>query len=113
MSNLTHILESSTEPIFPETTFTVSTTDILQLDATTATEKLEPLWNFGPHEIISIAIVGVSVLTARKSHEVSESKEIDENTIEGIFVTRSDWENLNKPSEIQPCPSKSSIKSFI
>lgn len=97
----------------------------------TTQESVHELWAFGAHEIISIAIVGVSVLTAlfiaalyytykfcrcchrcRKEEEISAPAVEDANNIEGIFVTRADWEKPKEP-EIRPIPSNSSIKSFL
>ena len=97
---------------------------------TTTEDSIDHLWSFSAHEIISITIVGVSVVTAlliaflyymykfcrcchkcRKNRQVSD-KTVDENNIEGIFVTRADWDKPKKP-EMKTVASNSSIKSFI
>lgn len=96
----------------------------------TTQAPVQHLWAFGAHEIISIAIVGVSIVTAlliaalyytykfckccrncRKSQELPDAPKKDANDIEGIFVTRADWD---KPqSEMKPSASQGSIRSFL
>lgn len=108
----------------------VMDTTTMSYMTTTVEDSVQELWAFGAHEIISIAIVGVSVIVAliiaaiyysykfcrcchkcRKSEEVSTAKEADPNAIEGIFVTRADWDKP-KP-ELRPVQSTTSIKSFL
>ena len=97
---------------------------------TTTEDSVQQLWSLGAHEIVSIAIIGVSVVIAlvivtlyyiykfclcctrcRKSEDIS-SKVYDAHNIEDIFVTKASWDRPAEP-QIKSIRSNSSIKSFI